>query len=201
MTYNRVTAVVLAGGRSSRMGQNKALLQLGQRTMIERVVDTLEEIFEEIIVVTDTPQVYKMLKDVKFINDRMDMEEKNSLIGLYSGLDESKNPYVFVVACDMPFLNRNVIKYMIDLLEDEDDVLIPFLDGHYQSLHAIYGKRCLPEFEKFLKSGQYKISRILEGVNVKQINKEDIIKKDPSLLCFENINTYEQYLQYKEAFG
>ncbi len=98
-----VTAVVLAGGKSTRMGQNKALLKMGKKTMIERVIDPLQKIFENIIVVTDNPKEYAMLKNVKFVQDYFDTGEKNSLIGLYTGLIESKTDYVFVTACDMPF--------------------------------------------------------------------------------------------------
>lgn len=199
MIYSRVTAVVLAGGRSIRMGRNKALLKLGNKTMIERVVEPLQTIFENIIIVTNMPKEYSMLKKVKFVSDCVDMEEKNSLVGLYSGLIESKTDHVFVIACDMPFINTKLSEYMVDLLQDED-VIIPFVDGHYQPLYAIYGKRCIPEFEKLFQRRWYKIIDAFQDLKIRKITKEEILELDSSMLCFENINTYEQYLQLKDIF-
>lgn len=199
MIYSRVTAVVLAGGRSIRMGRNKALLKLGNKTMIEKVVEPLQTIFENIIIVTNMPKEYSMLKKVKFVSDCVDMEEKNSLVGLYSGLIESKTDHVFVIACDMPFINTKLSEYMVDLLQDED-VIIPFVDGHYQPLYAIYGKRCIPEFEKLFQRRWYKIIDAFQDLKIRKITKEEILELDSSMLCFENINTYEQYLQLKDIF-
>ncbi len=199
MIYSGVTAVVLAGGRSIRMGRNKALLKLGNKTMIERVVEPLQTIFENIIVVTNIPKEYSMLKKVKFVSDCVDMEEKNSLVGLYSGLIESKTDHIFVIACDMPFINTKLSEYMVDLLQDED-VIIPFVDGHYQPLYAIYGKRCIPEFEKLFQRRWYKIIDAFQDLKIRKITREEVLELDSSMLCFENINTYEQYSQLKDAF-
>jgi len=199
MISNKVTAVVLAGGGSTRMGQDKALLKLGNKTMIERVVGPLQSIFENIIVVTNTPSKYKMLNNIKFVSDCINIEEKNSLIGLYSGLKQSETSHIFVIGCDMPFVNSELITYMVNSLKDED-VVVPFVGGHYQPLYAIYGKTCTEEFEKLLEQKWYKIIDVFKNANVKKIIEEDINKIDPSMICFENINTYDQYLQFKDNF-
>lgn len=197
---DRVTAVVLAGGGSSRMGTNKALLKLGNKTMIERVVEPLKNIFNSIIIVTNDPEEYTILKGVRFVKDHVDIEEKNSLIGLYSGLRESETSHIFVMACDMPFVNLGLIKFMINSLRSED-VIVPFVGGHYQPLHAIYGKGCIPEFESLLEMGWYKIANVFKVVSMKEIMEDDIKKFDFNMLCFENINTYEEYLQIKDKFN
>lgn len=199
MICNRITAVVLAGGGSSRMGKNKALLKLGNKTMIERVVNPLQRIFNDILVVANEPNEYKMLKGVRFIGDYINTEEKNSLIGLYSGLKQSETSHIFVMGCDMPFVNIEIIRHMTNMLKDED-VIVPFVGGHYQPLHAIYGKGCLPGFEKLLEKKRYKIIDVFKSVNIKKVIEEDIQEFDPQMFCFENINTYEEYLQIKDIF-
>jgi len=78
-----------------------------------------------------------MLRNVRFVSDCVDTEEKNSLIGLYSGLKQSDTPYIFVTGCDMPFINIELIKYMVNLLQDED-IIVPFVDGYYEPLYALY---------------------------------------------------------------
>lgn len=199
MNSNRVTAVVLAGGGSTRMGRNKALLKLGNKTMIERVVNPLKNIFNDILVVTNEPEKYHMLEDIKFVNDYVKTEKKSSLIGLYSGLKQSETSHIFAIGCDMPFVNIKLIKYMVDSLKNED-VIVPFIEGYYQPLHAIYGKDCIPGFERLLEEGWYKITSVFENVNVKKIIEKDIKRFDPYLLCFANINTYQEYLQVTYSF-
>ena len=257
MGSNKVTATVLAGGGSTRMGRNKALLKLGDKMMIERVVDPLKNIFDDILVVTNEPEEYNMLKGVKFVKDCVDAGKKSSLIGLYSGLKQSKTSHIFAIGCDMPFVNTELIKYMADLLKNED-VIVPFSSNgsiehimdslkngnidtrnknvdiksrnvgiknrnadiknrnmdiknkntdmvlpvrrYYQPLHAMYGKGCIPGFERLLKEGCYKIANIFEDVNVKKIMEEEIKRLDPYMLCFKNINTYEEYEQILHFF-
>ncbi len=248
MGSNKVTATVLAGGGSTRMGRNKALLKLGDKMMIERVVDPLKNIFDDILVVTNEPEEYNMLKSVKFVKDCVDAGEKSSLIGLYSGLKQSETSHIFAIGCDMPFVNTELIKYMVGLLKNED-VVVPFSSNgsiesivdsfkngnmgirnrnmdiknrnvgiknknenakngntdiknrrYYQPLHAMYGKGCIPGFERLLGRGCYKIANIFEDVNVKKVTEEEIKKLDPYMLCFKNINTYEEYEQVLHFF-
>ncbi len=200
MTYENITAVVLAGGRSSRMGRNKAFLKLGHKTMIETIVESLQKIFRNVIVVTNTPEKYTMLNQVEFIQDIIDTKEKKSLIGLYSGLVASKTDYVFVTGCDMPFVNIEFIKYMIESIKDED-IVVPFCYDHYEPLYAIYGKRCIPGFKELIEKNKFKIIDIFKNLNVKEIQKSEIRKFDKNTLCFKNINTYEQYMEIKDLFN
>ena len=178
---NKITAAILAGGGSTRMGTNKALLKLGNKTIIERVVNPLQDIFDNVLVVTNESEDYHMLKGVKFVPDCISTGEKSSLIGLYSGLKQSETFYIFAIGCDMPFVNTGLVKYMADLLENED-ILVPFVGGHYQPLYAIYGKSCIPEFEKLLQRGRHKITGIFKNMKVNKILEEDI--KILIHLCF-----------------
>ena len=181
------------------MGRNKALLQLGEKTMIEIVVDTLRPVFDEIILVTNHPEEYSKLKDILFVKDKMITKEKNSLVGIYTGLAIAKNPYTFVVPCDMPFIDQDLIDYMTRQLEDED-VIIPFVEGHYQPLHAIYGKRCKDPIKKMLEAEQYKIINFFHEVSVKTIDDETVKKFSKDMKCFLNINTYDAYLKVRQQW-
>lgn len=188
-----VSAVVLAGGGSTRMGKNKALLQLGEKTMIERIVDTLRPLFKEVIVVTNNPEEYFFLEDIIFVKDQIVLEEKNSLVGIYTGLLAANNPHAFIVPCDMPFLNEAFIRYMVNQLRNED-ILIPFIQGHYQPLHAIYGKTCVASIKKLLDERNYKIINFFNEVAVKTINEDTVKRFSKEFTCFSNINTYNAYL-------
>lgn len=200
MSQCNVSAVVLAGGASSRMGQNKALMRLGQKNMLERVIEPLRTVFEEIIIVTNNPEEYSMMKDVKFTKDCMEISTKNSLVGILSGLHKASNPYIFVVACDMPFLNPALLRYMVDALKEED-ILIPVVRGFLEPLHGIYGKGCIPIIKQQLNNKNYKIVDFFKYLEVKRISEECIKELDPELLSFININTYEEYKSYIDRFS
>lgn len=202
MDKKQISAVVLAGGNSTRMGQNKALLELGSKTMIELVVEKLKTIFEEIIIVTNTPQIYNMLKNVRFVPDYFESIEKKSIIGLYTAILEAENNYAFVVACDMPFLNIDIINYMVENVRDED-ILVPCINGYYQPLHAIYHKKCLESIKNLLDCQNYKIIDLFDHFNnnlkINKINDKTLnILKIPSN-SFINLNTYEEYLEVKKT--
>lgn len=197
MDKRGISAVILAGGGSTRMGQNKALLQLGEKTMIERIIDILRPLFNEIIVVTNLPEEYSFLKDIIFVKDVFILTERNSLVGMYSGLLAAKNPFAFIVPCDMPFLNAELIHYMMNQVvegEDVKDVLIPFIGGHYQPLHAIYSKNCLKPIRRLLEEKKYKITGFFSEVSVKTVGEDSVRRFSKDLQCFSNINTYEAYL-------
>lgn len=200
MKQNKVSAVVLAGGGSTRMGQNKALLQLGEKTMIERIVDKLRPLFEEIILVTNHPEEYPMLKDVEFVRDKMCLEDKNSMLGIYTGLSTTKKSHILALPCDMPFLNQDLIKYMISQL-GEEDIMVPYIKGFYQPLHAIYAKKCLATMENELKNRNYKMISFLKKMNTKIIGEEKITNFSQDLACFRNVNTYQSYLDIKDYWG
>ena len=197
MDKKELSAVVLAGGESIRMGTNKALLKLGSKTMIEKVVEELKKVFDDIIVVTNIQEQYSMIDGVRFVKDCVQTEKRSSLIGLYTGLSSIDTKGAFVVPCDMPFLNKSLILYMINKMQDED-VIIPYMDGHYQPLHAIYKKTCLPSIKKNLDIGEYKVIKFFSEVNIKTIGKDEVEEFDKDMKCFININTYKEYIKSKE---
>jgi len=184
-----VTGVVLAGGASRRMGQNKALMPLGGERLVDRVVRTLGESCSELLMVTNSPEVYadagiRMVGDV--------CPGKGSLGGIYSAIYHATTPYVLVVACDMPFLHATSLTYLIEQIGDHD-VVIPDVLGEQQPLHAIYARTCLEPIRRRLEADRLKIVGFLPEVRVRTVTAAELQVFDPELLAFQNLNTPEEY--------
>ncbi len=203
-----MTGIILAGGKSSRFnGVNKALLKIGNETIIENIIKKFKFIFNEILIVTNNPSAFNHLTNhnlTKLVKDII--PDKTSLGGLYSGLVYSSNQHNFVVACDMPFLNLDLIKYMLENVTDQYDIIIPRLNNRslpnngYETLHAIYSKNCITPIEKQLKQNNFKIIDFFSEVKVKEISENTIRQFDPELLSFFNINTEDDYQQALEIY-
>ena len=199
----KITGVVLAGGKSRRMGQNKSLLRIGDKTIIELIVDRIRPIFDEIILVTNSKDDYKMLKDIRIVPDAYIKEETNSIIGLYTGLLEAKHDYAFVLPCDMPFISRKLIEYMISNAKDYD-ILVPYINGFYESLHGIYKKTSLEYIKYLYDSENYKIRNLFEkfpGLKIKKIDNSILEKLNVDKECFLNLNTPESYEKALKIFN
>ena len=194
-----ISAVVLAGGKSSRIGGNKLLLPLGTGTVISNLLEKLLLLFAEVIVVTDHPQEYSSLP-VKVTTDLISCLVKNSLTGLHTGLTVASNPYSLVLAGDMPFANPSLLAYLCEL-SDGYDVTIPKQGPHFQPLCAVYHKNCLPHIEKLLLQNQYKVTAFFKYMKVRCVTETNLESYDPELLSFFNINTAEDYLRAKEMMA
>ncbi len=186
------TAVILAGGSSKRMGRDKTRLNLKGKSLIKIVVDKLSSIFPEVIIAGNTGEDLSHLP-VVFTGDVIVKPFKNSLTGVHAGLTRSSSEYSFVVACDMPFLNLNLIDYLSRYPARGYDALVPKVKEGHQALHAVYGKSCIPHLEEHLEKDSYRIGYFITRIKTKYIPQEDIEKFDPELLSFFNINTEEDY--------
>ena len=180
-----VSSVILAGGKSRRMGLNKAFLKIGEQAIIERVTKKMSVVGQEVILVTNSPDEYahlgrQMVSDV--------YPGKGSLGGIYSGLRAASNHYALVVACDMPFLNTSLLRYMI-LLSTEHDVVVPNTQKGLEPLHAIYSKNCLPAMESLLQENNLKITSFYPQVRARYVEQAELEILDPQLLSFFNINS------------
>ncbi len=183
-----ITGIVLAGGKSLRMGGlNKAFMEVGGRPIIERTISVLDSIFKEVILVTNSPKEYRSLGKPMFEDLK---PGKGSLGGLYTGLHFCKSQYAFLIACDMPFLDEDVIRYMVSLLGDQD-VAAPLIRGLFEPLHAIYSRRCLPHIEQLLEAEDLKIINLFSAVDVVAVPEEDLARFDPDLRCLLNVNSPE----------
>lgn len=177
--------IVLAGGKSTRMGTNKALLSLGQETMIGRVVGLLRTLFPEIIIVTNEPELYQDLQ-VKLVQDVFPAQ--GPLSGIHAGLLASSYWYNFVVACDMPFLNPELIIFMVKEAQGFDGA-VPRLRGFYQPLHAVYSRSCIRPIEVCLKKRFTQVIAFYPAVRLRLLEAE-VLKRFGDLdTIFFNINT------------
>ncbi len=183
-----VTACLIAGGRSRRMGRDKRLLCLEGATLIDRTLRTLETLFEEVVIVLATPVEGWSSEGHRVVYDAM--PNCGSLGGLYTGLIESGASRTFAVACDMPFLNSDVIRYLLDV-DPDADVVGAKLDDRFQPMHAVYSKRCALPLEEMAKSGNLKIQGLFENplLKIKIVTAAELINLDPALRSFRNINT------------
>ena len=183
---DNVTAIVLAGGKGKRLGQAKATLKLGDRTIIEDVVGQMAGIASEVIVVSSQSQ-----NDLPHnINAKVftDIHPcKSALGGVYTGLVKSSNFYNLVVACDMPFLNLELLKHMISLSSDVDIVTIK-VGPNVEPLHAVYSKACIESIENMFEKGDLQVSHLLDAVKVRYIDEDELHEYDPHHLSFFNIN-------------
>jgi molybdopterin-guanine dinucleotide biosynthesis protein A len=185
----RVTGVIQAGGKSTRMGgRPKALLELGGRRIVERVLAALAPAVDDVLVVTNTPELYAFL-GLPMVADVY--PDHGSLGGIYSGLKAARGQAAFTVACDMPFLHPDVIKLVVGRAE-QGDVVVPRVGDQHETMHAAYAKACLPHIEERLQAGQLRIVGFFPRVRVVEIAAADVARfRDPTI-AFMNVNTPEE---------
>lgn len=180
-----MTAIILAGGKSSRMGFDKAFIKIKGIPIIKEQVRLLKTFFKKVIIVTNNPHKYK-LRAVKVIRDII--PDKGPLGGVYSGLKASNSFYNFVVACDIPFINLKLIKYMISRRYGFD-VVVPKTQKGYEALFAIYSKNCIQPIYTILNTDDLRIKGVFAKVRLKEITEQQLKNfGDPNTL-FMNINT------------
>ncbi|GAB7025370.1 molybdenum cofactor guanylyltransferase [Geotalea toluenoxydans] len=191
-----ITGVILAGGKSSRMGyNNKAFLLHRGGRMIEGIYRTLAGLFEEVIVVTNTPQVYSFLPCRK-VPDLY--PGKGVLAGIHGALSQCSGDAVFTVACDMPHLNPELIRHLARQYRGVD-LVMPKSAGGYEPLHAIYGRGCLPALEELLQKGEQRVISLLPKVRVREVAAVEVARFDPEFCSFANINTPEDYYRLRHG--
>ena len=191
----KVSGVILAGGKSRRMGTNKAMLGLGQNTMLELVVKGMRQVAEEIIIVSSDPDPYLHL-GLPVVQDILG--GCGPLGGLHSGLHHAKNNFSFVAGCDMPFFSAPLARHMVSQSPGYD-VVVPRQGEYLEPLFAIYGKGCLPFIEAKLNEGRFKIMGFFSLVRVKYVEGEDISSLAEPKRIFFNVNTPLEYQRAKEA--
>lgn len=192
-----LTIVVQAGGNSTRMGQDKALLPFLGKPLIVRIVERLSPLADEMVVITNRPEAYRFL-GVPLYTDVM--PGRGALGGLLTGLQVAKQPLVAVVACDMPFVNRHLLAAMVDrLLSQELDAVIPLTDQGMEPLHAVYRREtCLPAIRQALEDGAWKVIAWLPSVRFSTMKPEETAPYDPRRVAFWNLNTPQEFRQAEQ---
>jgi molybdopterin-guanine dinucleotide biosynthesis protein A len=172
-------------------------MELGGRRLIERVLMALTPVVDDVLVVTNTPQLYAFL-GLPMVQDVY--PDRGSLGGIYSGLRAAPGQAALTVACDMPFLHPEVLKLVAER-SGEGDVVIPRVGDQLETLHAAYAKACLPHIEERLLAGKLKIIGFFEKVRVVEITEADVARfRDPRLV-FMNVNTPEELDRARELMA
>jgi molybdopterin-guanine dinucleotide biosynthesis protein A len=181
--------IILAGGENRRMGRDKAFLSIAGRPMIEHVLAAFRTVFERTVVVTNAPARYERY-GVTAVADAFDA--RGPLTGIYSGMAASGDEYSFVAACDMPFLEPGLMRFMAGLA-DGPDVVVPLVGGQYEPLLAIYHRGLLPLMEDSIRQGEQRVQALYEGLDLRPVTEEEIGRFDPKRRSLINLNTPEQY--------
>jgi len=188
-----MSGLILSGGKNLRMGQNKAFIQIEGIPIIQRIVDLFRTLFEEIIIIANEREPYLQFK-AKIYGDLL--PGAGALGGLYTGLFHSSFFYSFAVACDMPFLKRPVIEYLLGKVEGYD-VTIPRTEDGYQPLHAAYSKNCIGPIERILGERKRKIVDLFPFVHVNVLQTNEILPIDSKMESFININSLADLSRYR----
>jgi len=191
-----MTGVILAGGESTRMGKNKAFIEINGKRIIDRTVSLFREIFDDVLLVTNMPLDYIELK-VRIVTDLV--PGKGSLGGIYTGLFFSYSPKAFFVGCDMPFLDRRVIHYFLNLGQTAD-IVVQKTKDYWQPLHAVYPRTLLKPIERLLQQGELKIIKTYQGMRVREVAGEELKPFDPDLHTLSNFNTPEELKKLLETY-
>jgi molybdopterin-guanine dinucleotide biosynthesis protein A len=185
----RVTGVIQAGGKSMRMGgRPKALLELGGRRIIERVLDAVAPVVDDVLIVTNTPELYDFLR-LPMVADAY--PDHGSLGGIFTGLAAATGDVAFTVACDMPFIHREVARMIVDRAA-EGDVVIPRVGEQLETMHATYTKACLPHIEMRLLARRLRIVGFFESVRVVEVGEAEVARYRAPDVAFMNVNTPEE---------
>jgi molybdopterin-guanine dinucleotide biosynthesis protein A/molybdopterin converting factor small subunit len=182
-------AIVLAGGKSSRMGTPKALLRFDDEPLIVHVVATLQALFAEVVVVAAPGQDLPSMP-VKLVRD--DVAYQGPVGGMYYGLTAAGCDISFVTSCDSAFLNTDLISYLVSQIPDHD-VVVPHWQRRLQPLHAVYRKSVVPLLEGQLARGELRPVYLFDKVRTRRVDEDDIRRFDPEGLSFFNMNTPDDY--------
>ena len=180
-----LTITILAGGRSSRMGTDKAFVRVLGRPLIEEILSQSAGLGLESLIVTNRPAEYAYL-GVPLFGDVL--PDKGPLGGLYSALHSATRPHVLCIACDMPFVVRPLLDYLISLIP-EGDAIVPRLAGEAEPFRAIYSRACLAPIRAALDAGRMRMISFFPDVRVRFVDEAEIDRFDPQHLSFFNVNT------------
>jgi len=183
-----MTSIILAGGKSSRLGQNKALQVIEGKSLIQWVVDCLTILSTEIIIATAHGEAIPCSSTVRIKTIADIYPGKGPLVGIYSGLIASSSSRAIVVSCDTPFLSASLLEYMTQICSTFD-IVVPRIKNEVEPLCAVYSKNCLAPIQELLERDERQIRRLFDMVEVKYVEEHEINRFDPRHLSFFNINS------------
>jgi molybdopterin-guanine dinucleotide biosynthesis protein A len=184
-----VASVLLAGGRATRMGgRNKAFAAVGGEPIAVRSVRLLQRLFPQVIIATNAPAAFapfgaELVSDVH--------PGRGPLAGIHAAMRVARHPHLFVVACDMPGLDADVIRFLLGRI-DAADAIVPCWDGDIEPLHAVYAVRLLPVIERCLEEGRSAMRQFLPLARVDYVSEDELRAVSAAATSFTNVNTPEE---------
>ncbi len=182
-----VSAAIMAGGKSTRMGQDKAWIELDGEPLITRVAAVLAQVADEVIVVANDPK-YESL-GLRVVRDRW--PAGGALGGIATGVGAATHGTVLVAACDMPFTSAEMWRLLLGHA-GEADVVIPRVGGEYETLHALYARACVPQMARSIAENRLRVISFFDQVRVLAVEEPELRAVDPTLRAFTNVNTPEE---------
>ena len=183
------TGVILAGGKNSRLpGKKKTFRKIGDLMILETIYELFSNLFKEVIIVVNEPEEFAGW-DMTVVTDII--PSQCALAGLHAGLFYASFPYIYVTACDTPFVKQSVVEYIVGQIESQYEVIIPRTDDGLEALSAVYSKDCIPLIENNLKKNIFMIKKFFRKKKVKEIPVEQLKVLDPEMEFIFNINTPE----------
>ena len=193
------SGVILAGGLNTRLlGKDKALIKFGDKHLLDYIYNCFISLFDEIILVTNHPQKY-LKWDLDIVTDIFPM--RSSLSGIHGGLFYSTRPHIFITACDMPFIKKELIVAILKKIDDRMDAIIPETSSGLEPLCAVYAKKSLNAIEKHLSQKKFKIQRVFRQDRIKKVKETVLRKIDPQLNSFFNINRPEDLIEAEKLLS
>ncbi|QWV95639.1 molybdenum cofactor guanylyltransferase [Geomonas oryzisoli] len=184
-----ITGVILVGGKSRRMGRDKAFLQMQGKPLFERVLDLFRGSFAKVLLVGDRSERFSSYS----LTVLPDLIPGSSLGGVYTGLSGADSEWIFVSSCDLPFPSVAILRHLCSLREGYDAV-VPKTGQGYEPLFALYSKRCLEPIQKLLEGGECCAYAWYPQVRVREVGPEEIARLDPTGTAFLNLNTPEDVI-------
>jgi len=183
------TGVILAGGQNKRFGgQNKAFIRIGEKRIVDHLMDLFGRLFDQMVLVTNDPAAYTDV-DALIVTDHF--ATRSSLNGLHAALFAAAHETAFFVACDTPFARESLIRCVLDQVGPKADIVIPSTSAGFEPLFAVYRKSCLPAMAQQLERDRLKIQGLFRKVRVKAVDEAELRRADPELISFFNVNTPE----------
>ncbi len=187
------TGVILAGGLCTRFsGKNKAFVEINGVRIFNKIHDTLKALFDEIILITNNPLEY-IEYDLMIGSDIFPY--RSSLTGIHAGLFYSTQPFVFMTACDTPFLKKELVETIVDSIDPRFDLVMPQTSAGSEPLCAVYSKKCMEKIEHHLGRQQFRIKKVFRKDRIKIVSEKKLKQNDPDLISFFNVNSSEDLAQ------
>ncbi|CCH49708.1 molybdenum cofactor guanylyltransferase [Pseudodesulfovibrio piezophilus] len=194
---SKITGIILAGGLGTRMGTvKKALLEVGGKTILRRLLDVYTPLFDEVIIAARDTKDFSSY-GVPVALDHF--QARSSLTGIHAGLKAMNSSHGFFAACDTPFLRPGLVQRLLTKVTPDDDVVIPIKeDGYREPLCAVYSKRCLEMIDAQLRQENFRIVGFFDQVRVREVPVTDLMAGDPELISFFNVNHPEELAQARQ---